>query len=66
MGAETSGAGAVFRAAFLWGLLEGLDLDATMRLANAAAALQCTRLGARRAIPALAQAHGLAGSPAAS
>lgn len=59
---DTNGAGAVFRAGFVWGLLDGLDLDASMRLANAAAALQCTRLGARRAIPALAQVQALAAS----
>lgn len=59
---DPTGAGAVFRAAFVWGMLDGLSVDATLRLANAAAALQCTRLGARRPIPSLAQARALAAS----
>ena len=57
---DPTGAGAVFGAALTWGLLDGLDVNATLRLANAAAALQCTRVGARRPIPSLAQARALA------
>ena len=61
---DPTGAGAVFRAALVWGMLDGFDVAATLRLANAAAALQCTRLGALRPIPSLAQARALAASTA--
>jgi sulfofructose kinase len=57
---DTTGAGDLFHAGFIWALLTGLDVDAALRLANAAAALQCTRLGGRHAIPTLAEARALA------
>ncbi|HZP43924.1 MAG TPA: PfkB family carbohydrate kinase [Candidatus Binatia bacterium] len=58
---DTTGAGDLFHAGFLWGMLHGFALEDALRLANAAAALQCTRLGGREAIPALADARALAG-----
>ena len=58
---DTTGAGDLFHAGFIRGMLEGRDLAATVALANAAAALQCTRLGGRAAIPELAAAYALAG-----
>ena len=58
---DTTGAGDLFHAGFIWAMLAGLDLEPALRLANAAAALQCTRLGGRRAIPTLAEARALAG-----
>jgi sugar/nucleoside kinase (ribokinase family) len=58
---DTTGAGDLFHAGFLWGMLAGRTLEDTLRLANAAAALQCTRLGGRAAIPELAAVHALAG-----
>lgn len=58
---DTTGAGDVFHAGFLWGMLAALALEDALSLANAAAALQCTRLGGRAAIPALADARALAG-----
>ena len=59
--ADTTGAGDVLHAGFIWGMLAGFGLQASLKLANAAAALQCTALGGRRAIPALAAARALAG-----
>lgn len=49
--ADTTGAGDAFHAGFLFGLLEGLDVETTLRVANAVAALNCTRLGARGGLP---------------
>jgi sugar/nucleoside kinase (ribokinase family) len=50
---DTTGAGDVFHAAAIHGLLEGLEVEPMLRFASAAAALQCTRLGAQSGIPAL-------------
>ena len=57
---DTTGSGDVFRAGFIYGLLAGWPLDRTLRLANAAAALSCTRLGAMAGIPGLAESLALA------
>jgi sulfofructose kinase len=48
---DTTGAGDVFHAAFVWGLLQGLDATAVLRSANAAAALSCRALGAQGSLP---------------
>jgi len=48
---DTTGAGDVFHAAFIWGLLEGLSVEAVLRAANAAAALSCQALGAQGELP---------------
>ena len=48
---DTTGAGDVFHAAFIWGLLEGLSARAVLRVANAAAALSCLGLGAQGGLP---------------
>jgi sugar/nucleoside kinase (ribokinase family) len=48
---DTTGAGDVFHAAFIWGLLEGLSVEAVLRAANAAAALSCRALGAQGGLP---------------
>jgi len=58
---DTTGAGDLFHAGFIWAMLAGLELEAAVRLANSAAALQCMRLGGRHAIPTLAEARALAG-----
>jgi sulfofructose kinase len=52
---DTTGAGDVFHAAFAWGLLEGLDGEALLRAANAAAALSCRGLGAQGGLPTRAE-----------
>jgi sulfofructose kinase len=48
---DTTGAGDVFHAAFIWGLLGGLDARAALRTANAAAAMSCRALGAQGGLP---------------
>ena len=50
---DTTGAGDVFRAGFIYGLLAGRSLTETLRFANAAAALSCTRMGAIGGAPSL-------------
>lgn len=59
---DTTGAGDVFHGAFIYGVLRHWPLDRIARFANAAAALKCTRFGARRGIPDLADVLHLASS----
>jgi sulfofructose kinase len=47
---DTTGAGDIFHAAFAFALLEGHDLDHTLEFSCAAAALNCTAMGARGGI----------------
>ena len=51
---DTTGAGDVFRGAFIHGLLHNEKPTSILRFANAAAAVSCTRAGAIDAVPALA------------
>ena len=53
--ADTTGAGDVFHGGFIYGLLQGWDLEDVIRFAHATAAMKCTQLGARRGIPTLSQ-----------
>ena len=57
---DTTGAGDVFHAGFVAGLLLGLPIEQTLRVANAAAALSCRRLGGRDGIPTRAETFALA------
>ncbi len=50
---DTTGAGDVFHGAFLYGLLQGWTVERTLDLSNAAAALNCTALGARGGVTGL-------------
>lgn len=50
---DTTGAGDVFHGAFIYGLVRGWALGETIRFAHAVAAIQCTGVGARTAIPRL-------------
>lgn len=50
---DTTGAGDVFHGAFVAGLAWEWPLAESLRLANATAALKCTRLGGRAGIPTL-------------
>lgn len=52
---DTTGAGDVFRAGMIYGVLQGWDMPARLRFANAAAALSCTREGAIASVPSLAE-----------
>ncbi len=48
---DTTGAGDAFRGGFLYGLLSGEDLETSLKLGNAVAALKCTALGGRSGLP---------------
>lgn len=48
---DTTGAGDAFHGGFLYGLLNGEDVETSLRFANAVAALKCRDLGARTALP---------------
>ena len=48
---DTTGAGDAFHGAFAWGIVEGLTDKECARIASAVAAISCTGLGARAALP---------------
>lgn len=48
---DTTGAGDAFHGGFLYGLLQGHDIETSLRMANATAALKCRSLGARTSLP---------------
>jgi len=50
---DTTGAGDVFRAGMIYGLLQGWEVPALLSFANAAAAVSCTRPGAIASVPSL-------------
>jgi sulfofructose kinase len=50
---DTTGAGDVFRAGFIYGLVQSWPIEEILRFANAAAAASCTRAGAIDAVPPL-------------
>ena len=50
---DTTGAGDVFHAGFIYGLLQNWEVKEILRFANAVAALKCRGLGGRRGIPTL-------------
>ena len=51
---DTTGAGDVFHGAFIYGLLQGWDIEYTAKFSSAVSAIKCTRLGGRAGIPNLA------------
>lgn len=56
---DSTGAGDVFHAGFIYGMLAGWSLEETLCFANAAAALKCMQVGGRAGIPTLAAAREL-------
>jgi sulfofructose kinase len=48
---DTTGAGDAFHSGFLYGCLSGADIENSLRLGHAVAALKCRALGARTALP---------------
>ena len=62
---DTTGAGDVFHAGLIHGVLADWEPEAILQFANAAAALQCTGLGAQTAVPSLERIRSLlaAGGP---
>jgi len=53
---DTTGAGDVFHGAFLYGILEGFDLQKSMRFATVCSGLKCLKIGGRMGMPTLNQA----------
>ena len=54
---DTTGSGDAFHAGFLYGLLSGEDVERSLEIANAVAALKCRHLGARSALPSASELH---------
>lgn len=52
---DTTGAGDAFHGGLLYGLLSGEDIETTLKLANATAALKCRALGGRTALPKISE-----------
>jgi sugar/nucleoside kinase (ribokinase family) len=50
---DTTGAGDVFHAGFIYGLLQNWEVEEILRFANSVAALKCLDLGGRKGIPTL-------------
>ncbi|MDQ3255962.1 MAG: PfkB family carbohydrate kinase [Acidobacteriota bacterium] len=48
---DTTGAGDAFHAGFLYGMIQGEEIEGCMTLGSAVAALKCRSLGARTALP---------------
>lgn len=59
---DVTGAGDVFRAGFIYGLRQKLNVPDRLRFANAAAAVSCTRLGAMPSVPTLSEVEALLAS----
>ncbi len=56
---DTTGAGDVFHGAFCYAMLEGMPMGSALELSNAAAALNCTAIGARGHVPTLSEVKAL-------
>ena len=56
---DTTGAGDIFHGAFCYAVLQGMAIQETLEFANAMAALNCTKLGARGGMGTLAEARAL-------
>jgi sulfofructose kinase len=56
---DTTGAGDVFHAGFVYGLLQNWEVVEILRFANAVAALKCRDLGGRKGIPSLEEVQKL-------
>ncbi|MGE3404135.1 MAG: carbohydrate kinase family protein [Vicinamibacterales bacterium] len=59
---DTTGAGDIFRAGFIYGMRRGLRGRDLLRVANAAAAVSCTRTGAMTSAPSLNEVEALLAS----
>ena len=63
---DTTGAGDVFHGAFCFAILQGVPLQQALDYSNAAAAINCTGIGARGHIPTGAEVNSLLSSAAES
>jgi len=52
---DTTGAGDAFHGGVLYGFLTGADVETSLKFGNAVAAMKCSALGARTALPARTQ-----------
>lgn len=52
---DTTGAGDAFHGGFIYGLLQGMDIMETLRVANAVAAMKCLQYGAQSGLPTLVE-----------
>lgn len=57
--ADTTGAGDVFHGAFCYAMLANMSLESALEFSNAAAAINCTAIGARGHIPTLPEVESL-------
>ena len=57
--ADTTGAGDVYHGAFCYAMLTGMPMEKALEFSNAAAAINCTAVGARGHIPQLAEIEAL-------
>lgn len=57
--ADTTGAGDVYHGAFCYAILAGMPMEKALEFSNAAAAINCTAIGARGHIPELSEVEGL-------
>lgn len=62
---DTTGAGDAFHGAFCYGMLAGMPLGEVLEFSNAAAALNCTAIGARGHIPDIQEVESLIATSAA-
>jgi sugar/nucleoside kinase (ribokinase family) len=56
---DSTGAGDVFRGAYIYGIVKGWSLERQLWFANAAAAVSCTKAGAMGGVPAMAEVEDL-------
>ena len=56
---DTTGAGDVFHGAFCYAVLSGMSMRKALDFSNAAAAINCTAIGARGHVPTLAEVESL-------
>jgi len=57
--ADTTGAGDVYHGAFCYAMLAGMQMEKALEFSNAAAAINCTAIGARGHIPELREVEAL-------
>ncbi len=63
--ADTTGAGDVFHGAFCYAMLAGMGIDKALEFSNAAAALNCTAIGARGNVPLRSEVDSLVAAASA-
>ncbi|HEY2961015.1 MAG TPA: carbohydrate kinase family protein [Pyrinomonadaceae bacterium] len=60
---DTTGAGDAFHGGFLYGFLTGEDLETSLKFGNAVAAMKCSALGARTALPTRSELENFLNNP---